>query len=62
MQAKPFGYWTHLSNQRKFFDELAIKWKINSPHDWKSVRVKSIIQEGGYFLYNQYKGNLVRGT
>jgi hypothetical protein len=60
--AKPQGYWADKKNQRKFFDELAIKWNIQKPEDWNKVTNKMVLEEGGYFIGNYYNTSLQQGT
>jgi hypothetical protein len=59
---KPRGYWSDKDNQRKFFDQLAIKWNIQNKDDWNKVTGEMVQKEGGYFLSKYYKSSLQQGT
>jgi hypothetical protein len=56
------GYWKDKENQKKFFDQLAVKWNIQQRDDWKKVTYDMVLKEGGSFLVNHYGGSLPRGT
>ena len=56
------GYWKDKENQKKFFDQLAIKWNIQKPEDWNKVTVAMALKEGGNFISNDYNGSLQQGT
>jgi hypothetical protein len=58
---KPRGYWNHMQNQKKFFDELAIKWNIQKTDDWNKVTLGMVEKEGGSFVRKYYK-SLQKGT
>jgi hypothetical protein len=60
-EAKPHGYWKDKSNQKNFFDELAIKWNIQKTDDWKSVTKEMVRKEGGSFIRRYYNGSLQQG-
>jgi hypothetical protein len=53
--------WKDINNQRSFFDQLAIKLNVKTPEDWSKVMHKTVLQEGGTFVNNYYKGSLLRG-
>jgi hypothetical protein len=53
--------WANVTNQRAFFDKLAVSLNVKSPEDWYKVNVKTVLQEGGYFVNKYYKGSLIRG-
>jgi hypothetical protein len=59
--AKPPGYWNIKSNQRIFFDQLAVKLNIKQPEDWQFVSAKKVIQLGGWFVESDYNGSLSKG-
>jgi hypothetical protein len=59
---KPLGYWSDKENQKKFFDELAIKWNIQKINDWNNVEAQMVFKEGGYFINSYYNGSLQQGT
>jgi hypothetical protein len=59
--AKPMGYWKNKENQKKFLDQLAVKWNIRKPEDWHYVTVEMVLKEGGNFIISQYSGSLQRG-
>ena len=44
-------------NQRKFMDDLFIKFKLNSLDDWKKISRNKIIQNGGKSLILHYYSN-----
>jgi hypothetical protein len=48
--SKPYGYWKDKENQKKFFDQLAIKWNIQKPEDWNKVTKEMVMKEGGSFI------------
>jgi hypothetical protein len=58
---KPRGYWKDLSNQRLFFDELAVKLNIQKPEDWKKVTFETVKKEGGHFVKAYYSTSVMRG-
>jgi hypothetical protein len=60
--AKYQGYWKDKANQKKFFDQLAIKWNIQKPEDWSKVTKKMVVMEGGSFINYHYRGFLHLGT
>jgi hypothetical protein len=59
---KPFGYWKDKGNQKKFFDQFAIKWNIQTPEDWNKVTNQMVAKEGGNFIYSYYNGSLQLGN
>jgi hypothetical protein len=59
---KSRGYWKEKENQRKFFDELAIKWNIQKRDDWSKVNFDMVLKEGGYFIGKYYHSSLQQGT
>jgi hypothetical protein len=59
---KPRGHWKDKENQKKFFDQLAIKWNIQKPDDWHKVSKEMVVKEGGRFIKNYYKNSLQQGT
>ncbi len=58
---KSHGYWKSKSNQRKFFDELAVSLNIQKKEDWDTVKLDTVIKRGGSFVFNHYSGSLSRG-
>jgi hypothetical protein len=58
---KPLGYWNDVTNQRIFFDKLARSLKLESPHDWYSVSLATVLQHGGFFVRHKYS-SLLEGT
>jgi hypothetical protein len=60
--SKPLGYWKDKENQRKFFDQLAIKWNIQKPEDWNKVTKRMVLKEGGSFVTHQYNSSVQQGT
>jgi hypothetical protein len=58
---KPKGYWNDKSNQRKFFDQLALKLNVKKPEDWFSVRLQTVLDNGGSFVKTYYNQSLVHG-
>ena len=55
---KGHGYWHQYENQKLFLNELEQKLNIKRPRDWKNIRRKVIIQNGGSALLNRFSGNL----
>jgi hypothetical protein len=60
-QYKPYGFWKDIKNQKIFLDNLANKLNITKPEDWYSVKVETVLREGGYFVLSYYQGSLTRG-
>jgi hypothetical protein len=58
---KPSKYWQDKQNQRTFFDQLASKLHIQTQEDWYSVRLDTVIANGGYFVHTYYGGSLTKG-
>jgi hypothetical protein len=58
----PRGYWQDKENQKKFFDQLAIKWNIQKPEDWNKMTCDMVVKEGGSFIYKYYNGSLNQGN
>jgi hypothetical protein len=54
-------YWRSLTNQRQFFDDLAVELDIQRPEDWYRITNKLVLERGGYFIKNLYGGSLIRG-
>jgi hypothetical protein len=50
-----------LFKHRQFFDDLAKKLDIKHPQDWNSVKIKTVIENGGSFINRFYKGSVRRG-
>jgi len=48
------SFWTHLENQREFFDSFAAIHGIEHPSDWSAVTKKLIEREGGRPILKQY--------
>jgi hypothetical protein len=59
---KPANYWKDVTNQRRFFDELAVTLNIQKPQDWCAVTTKIAVDKGGSFINNYYGGSLIRGN
>jgi hypothetical protein len=51
---KPQGYWKNKENQKKFFDQLAVKWNIQKKDDWNKVTKEMALKEGAYFITTYY--------
>jgi hypothetical protein len=60
-KTKSKGYWKSKENQKKFFDQLAIKWNIQKPEDWNKVTCGMVLKEGGNFIDRYYNGSLQQG-
>jgi hypothetical protein len=58
---KPSGYWRDKDNQRSFLTQLALKLKIKKPEDWYTIPVKTVVDEGGWFIQKYYSGSLILG-
>jgi hypothetical protein len=58
---KRVGHWKDITNQRAFFDQLASKLNIHKLEDWCHVNVKTVVQQGGSFVFYHYNGSLLRG-
>jgi hypothetical protein len=58
---KPPGYWKDKENQKKFFDQLAIKRNIQTMDDWNQVTTDVVVKEGGSFIDYYYNGSLQQG-
>ncbi len=66
------GYWKDITNQRRYFDQLAHQLgilrrsrrlhcvDISNPLDWHRVSVQQINDHGGSGLLRYYKGSLVQ--
>ena len=52
-------YFQKVENQRKFMDELFIKFKLKSIEDWINVSKKIIERNGGKILFSFYDGNKI---
>jgi hypothetical protein len=59
---KPQGYWSDKENQKKFFDQLAVKLNIQKKDDWNNVTIEMVLKEGGSFIRTYYGSSLQRGT
>ena len=57
-----YAYWKDKDNQKKFFDQLAIKWNIQKPEDWTKVTTAAVVKEGGGFVSHYYNSSLLQGT
>jgi hypothetical protein len=55
------AHWRDKEQQRKFFDELAVKLNIKKPEDWYAVSNATVTENGGWFLNYYYNGSLLRG-
>jgi hypothetical protein len=58
---KSIGYWKDIKNQRSFFDVLAVKLNVKKPEDWYSVRLDTVLMNGGSFIISYYNGSVRRG-
>jgi hypothetical protein len=58
---KPHGYWKYKANQKRFFDQLAVQWKITKPEDWNKITVEMVLKEGGHFITAYYNASLRQG-
>jgi hypothetical protein len=56
------GYWKDKENQKKFFDQLAIKWNIQKLEDWNKMTYDMVEKEGGSFINRYYNGSLNQGN
>jgi hypothetical protein len=59
---KPHAYWKDVRHQRQFFDQLASKLNIQRPEQWYTVKWDTILEAGGTFVSNYYKGSVTKGT
>jgi hypothetical protein len=57
----PRGHWLDKENQKAFFDQLAIKWKIQKPEDWNKITAQMIKKEGGSFIDTYYNNSVRKG-
>jgi hypothetical protein len=57
---KHHGYWRDVTNQKKFFDELAIKWNIQQTSDWNKVAAEDVLKEKGKGFISRYYDSSVR--
>jgi hypothetical protein len=60
--ARPRGYWSDKEHQKKFFDQLAIKWNLQKRDEWNRVTSEMVLKEGGYFIETYYNNSLQQGT
>ncbi len=58
----PYGYWKDRTHQRRFFDQLAVKLKIEKPEDWMKFTSIDVKKEGGGFITNYYNSSLSEGN
>lgn len=59
-KTRPIGYWTVKENQKKFLDEIKMRFQIKSPSDWGKLKIKDIRNAGGNSILKHYKGSLYR--
>jgi hypothetical protein len=59
---KKYGDLVSTNNQRKVFDSIAIKLKIQKMEDWYSVTANDIKQNGGSTILNYYNNSLRKGA
>jgi hypothetical protein len=59
---KTRGYWKDKENQKKFFDQLAIKWNIQKQEDWNKVTYDMMLKEGGSFIVHYYNSSVQQGN
>jgi hypothetical protein len=59
--AKPRDFWKDISNQRSFFDQLAIKLNIEKASDWYRVTAQEVVNAGGHFISLYYNSSLIKG-
>ena len=52
IQSKPFGYWNDIDKRNFFFEKLKVKYKLNTPEDWKRLSKFQIRSQGGHWLFN----------
>jgi hypothetical protein len=50
-------FWTQRENQRDFLDILGSKLGFKCMNDWYSLLSKQLIQNGGKYLLNKYRGS-----
>lgn len=55
----PNSHWKLISNQKKFMDQLAIKFNIQEPKDWGKITAQQLHENGATsILNNYYSGSL----
>lgn len=50
----PHNYWKSLKNQRKFLEEMKIKFHIRQPRDWGKIITRHFNEMGGASLLPRY--------
>ena len=53
-KGKPKYYWNNIQHQRKFMDEIALKYNLNSPEDWNSITFATLKSHGGGQIISKY--------
>jgi hypothetical protein len=48
--------------QRFFLDQVASKLGLRRPEDWYTTTANTVLQMGGSFIKNQYRGSLIKGN
>lgn len=51
------GHWQNKSNQRVFFDQLAVTLGIKDPSHWGSITRQVLLQHGGGSILTLHKGS-----
>ena len=51
---KKVGHWQQLDNVEKFMENIKIKYNLNTIDDWKQIKQKHIVEEGGSRLLTIY--------
>lgn len=51
-------FWESKENERRFLDEVATKYNLESVSDWRKVTASLIKKCGGQGLLKKYKGSL----
>src|SRR4051812_32692542 len=52
------SYWKNHSNQKDFFDRLAVQLKVKILDDWYSITRKDILRCGGSPLLHRHGGSM----
>lgn len=52
------GYWSSLTNQRQFLNNIYQEYNLTSPFQWRTLTSAFIKKKGGHGLLNQYNNSL----
>jgi hypothetical protein len=52
------GHWEDVSNVRTFLEDVASRLEIETPEDWRAVRLEEVVELGGAGMLKQYKDSL----